>query len=179
MGGSPGAVLARSRLFFDSYAALWLIFSIQASGWASYAFAAVALLAGIDILRLVSAGRSRTVRQAVLEDVEDRGPDAAAYIATYLLPFLAGAPDDLESALSLAVYFLVIFAVAVQSRLALVNPTLYLLGYRVAEGTLRGGRVFVIHRGPPLRNAEYPLARLMGQTGFLLVPLVEHEEPNA
>jgi hypothetical protein len=164
----PAAVVARVRLFFDSYAALWVIFGLQSDGRARVIFFAAAGVGALDIARLVRASHSRTSRLAGVSNVEDKGPDAAAYIATYLLPFLAGPPADLTALLSLAIYFVVIFAVAVQSSLALVNPTLYLLGYRVSMATVRGSQVFLVHRGEKLREGDHQLTQLMGGAGYLV-----------
>jgi hypothetical protein len=52
----------------------------------------------------------------------------AAYIATYLLPFIGFEVTGWRGLAALAIYFVVLFVVFMRSDLALVNPTLYLTG---------------------------------------------------
>ena len=78
----------------------------------------------------------------------------SGYLATYLLPFLGGPPLDLRGWLAYGVYFLVAWAVFVPSELGLVNPTLYILGWRLVEGTRRGRSELIICQDPPSREQE-------------------------
>jgi hypothetical protein len=83
-----------------------------------------------------------------LTAVRSQGAAVSGYLATYLLPFLATAPEGIGDWLAYAGYFLVALVVHVKSDLALVNPTLYLLGYRIAQASHANRQVLVISRDP-------------------------------
>ncbi|NIZ93500.1 hypothetical protein [Kineococcus rubinsiae] len=88
-----------------------------------------------------------------LTEVRGQGAAVSGYLATYLLPFLSTAPESLGAWGAYAVFFLVAMIVYIRSDLAMVNPTLYLLGYRLSEASDGSRTVLVISRAP-LRAGE-------------------------
>jgi hypothetical protein len=68
----------------------------------------------------------------------------AAYIATYLLPFIGFEVTGWRGLAALAIYFVVLFVVFMRSDLALVNPTLYLTGWRVVSAKRGQHRVLML-----------------------------------
>jgi hypothetical protein len=79
--------------------------------------------------------------------------------------------DDLRGWFSYGVYFLVAWAVFVPSDLGLVNPTLYILGWRLVEGTRRGRSELIICQDPPgVGSEEEPVAKVMGGAGWIRRP---------
>jgi hypothetical protein len=164
--------IMRTRLFFISYTPLWAIFAIRSHGTVSQVV--FWLLTGwgfLDTFRLIEAGLRRSTRHVRFDDISDRSGSVSGYLATYLLPFLGGPPLDLRGWFAYGVYFLVAWAVFVPSELGLVNPMLYILGWRLVEGTRRGRSELIICQDPPGRDPEgEPVARLMGGAGWIHRP---------
>jgi hypothetical protein len=70
-------------------------------------------------------------QRVVFRTVEDHGGVVSGYLATYLLPFLGNLPTTPGDFTAYVIYFVTAFVVYVRTDLALINPTLYILGYRV------------------------------------------------
>jgi hypothetical protein len=70
-----------------------------------------------------------------LASVRDAGGEAAAYLATYLLPFLTVATPTVRDVVAYAGFLLVAAVINIRSAAVQVNPLLYLLGYRILSVT--------------------------------------------
>ncbi len=80
---------------------------------------------------LANAERVGRVRWNVT-DPQDQGTAAATYLATYLLPLLNPEGGGWRLAAAYAIYLITLYIVFVRSdSLLVVNPTLYILGFRV------------------------------------------------
>jgi hypothetical protein len=119
-------------LFWCSYAPLFAIFAIRFQtrglevGCGLLSVGGVA--AGVAVLgryRKVSA-RSWTVR-----DAQDRGSEVAGYLASYLLPLIAVAQPGWRDVLAYLLFLAIVAVLYVRSGLIQINPTLYLLGWRL------------------------------------------------
>lgn len=75
-----------------------------------------------------------------LKSISDRGSEAAAYLATYILPFVMFDEDSWQVWAAFSVYLAVLAVVTVNSDLILTNPTLYLIRRRIAEATFERSR---------------------------------------
>jgi hypothetical protein len=161
-----------SRLFLISYVPLWAIFAIRSHKVpVIVVFSVMAAVGLLDAFRIIEAGLRRSVRHVVFDDVNDKSGDVAGYLATYLLPFIGGPPTDLPGALSYGVYFLVAWCVFVPSTLGLVNPTLYVLGWRVVEASRHGDTVVVVCQDPPTTGSPgAPVASLAAAIGWVQRP---------
>lgn len=134
--------LKRTRLFLVSYAPLWLMVALRALPknlelrpdplpLTSILFSALFVWSVVDGVRIVAATRRLSAISRTFTDIADQGGAVGAYLATYLLPFLGITPTRVGDWLAYGVYFLVAVVVFVRTDLALVNPMLYLLGWRV------------------------------------------------
>lgn len=164
--------LVGTRLFLISYAALWAIFAIRSTGIIEeVVFWVLAGWGLVDAIRLIDAGLRRSARHIRFDDVSDKSGEVAGYLATYLLPFVAGPPTDFRGALAYFVYFAVAWAVFVPSSLGLVNPTLYILGWRVVEASRHDQRILIICQDAPKSGPPgEPVAMLMGGVGWVMRP---------
>jgi hypothetical protein len=164
--------IMRTRLFFISYTPLWAIFAIRSHATVGQiVFWVLTAWGFLDAFRLIEAGLHRSTRHIHFDNVSDRSGHVSGYLATYLLPFISGPPMDLRAWLAYGVYFLVAWAVFVPSDLGLVNPTLYILGWRLVEGTRQGRRELIICQDLPDGESEgEPVARLMGGAGWIRRP---------
>ncbi len=152
-----GRDLLRARLFAVSYVPVMFIFGGMSETWLSRTgWCVAATIALVDGWRLTYGQLRKAEHAVVLLAVEDRGNNVSGYLATYLLPFIAGPPTGVGDALAYAVYFIVAMIVFIRSDLILVNPTLYLLGWRVAEGKHpRRGRVLLLCRRVPESGEQF------------------------
>jgi hypothetical protein len=164
--------LVRTRLFFISYVPLWVIFAVQSdSGSARLAFSLLAGWGWVDAFRLIEAGLRRSVRHVKFENISDQSTNVSGYVASYLLPFIGGPPNTLRTSIAYAVYFLVAWAVFVPSDLGLVNPTLYILGWRLIKAERNGHSALIICQDLPMLDSKgEPVAMLMGEAGWVRRP---------
>lgn len=161
--------LIRARLFIVSYAALAVIFAVKAHGLVVRAsFAGFAILGVLLGLLLLGSALRQSTHLVVFDAVEDKGGEVSGYLATYLLPFLSGPPSSVSDTVADAVYFTVAFLIFTRTQMGLVNPTLYLLGWRVAEATTGGRQVLVVCRSLPTAGVEVPVSRLAGGAGWVM-----------
>lgn len=151
------------RLFVASYAPLALIFAIRESDsllplQEGFSFWLPAVIAGMglaDAYRLPRGMLGKGTIQVALFDVRDQSGQVAAYIATYLLPFLGIDLSGWRDGLAVLAYFIILFVVFVRSDLPLVNPAMYVTGWRVVSAT---------------RLSEYPGEGKQQERVLMLVP---------
>ena len=143
------------RLFIASYAPLAIILAVQRSKgvwppWdrpAFWVFAAIGVIGLVDAYQLPRGALRKGHIRVTLSDLTDEGGQVAAYIATYLLPFIGFAVVGWRDVVALAIYFAVLFVVFVRSDLALVNPALYLTGWRVISAKRDEHRILMLVPG--------------------------------
>jgi hypothetical protein len=183
MPGSGGITedLIRIRLFFISYVPLWVMLAFRATppgrwhwdGRASAVvlFALLAVWGFADAIRLIKGSRKIGSRRLVFGEISDQGGNAAGYLATYLLPFIGLIPADWGDWAAYAVYFAVAGIVFIRTDLTFVNPTLYLLRYRVVSGNayvpegrslLPGSPFVVICRDPGVLTSTVEVTSVGG-----------------
>jgi len=82
---------------------------------------------------LHNARRVSEVRWTVV-DPRDQGGAVAGYLATYLLPLLSISAQGWRTAAAYGIYFITLYLVFIRTEsLVLVNPTLYVLNYRIYD----------------------------------------------
>jgi hypothetical protein len=101
--------------------------------WLWCGLAAFGVIDGWRLTRGASR-KGSTVQQ--FTEIRDQGATVAGYLATYLLPLIGLSVNGLRDIAAYLIYFVVALVVFVRSDLALVNPTLYLLGWRVVAGKI-------------------------------------------
>jgi hypothetical protein len=163
-----------TRLFFTSYTPLWAIFAIRSQDTdGQVVFWLLTAWGLLDTFRIIEGGLRRSARHVKFESVSDRSGQVSGYLASYLLPFVSGPPSGLSAWLGYFVYFLVAWAVFIPSDLGLVNPTLYVLGWRLVEGTRNGKRVLIVCQDPPVPDPQDKgvlATTLMGEVGWVRRP---------
>jgi hypothetical protein len=154
-------------LFLSSYLPLFVLVGIRSVSESETIWRLCAVLAGASIIGtavFIYMAYARSEIDVVVLDVEDRDPDVAAYLATYLLPFVTVFTGRWQDVVSLFGFIFVLGVVYVRSRLIYINPTLALLGFHVARiisatpGTEEQDRVrwprYVLARKRPLVAGE-------------------------
>jgi hypothetical protein len=126
---------ARARLFVSSYAVLFGILAIRFDGLALRLICLGLFLEGVlDTLRITRKGRSgREPYDITVQSSDDTGGEVSGYLASYLLPFVTVSSPGWRDLLGYGLFMLVALVIYIRSDLVRVNPTLYLLGYRVLK----------------------------------------------
>jgi len=111
--------------------------------------------AGIEIAAVIVLNARQTSQLYWrISDPRDQGGAVAGYLATYLLPLLSFDAHGWNSVGAYGIYLLVVYVIFVRTEnLVLVNPTLYVLGFRIfdvqlepPEGVARQRRVLLLSR---------------------------------
>lgn len=154
------AFVIRARLFLSSYAPLFAIFAARAApGTAAtnqptWPFVVALIISAVgfaDAWWLIRGANRRNGIRVVPNHVQEQGAAVAGYLPTYLLPFIGSAPSTVGAWIGYGIYILVLFVVFLSSDFALVNPTLYLLGRRIARVTRERQP---LQAGAPAREEE-------------------------
>ncbi len=138
--------MSKLGLFFAAYAPLSLIFAVRSIEKGKWHFgllwpgftiwALIAVIGFISLYGFLVSTRALNGTEVTLSDIQDLGPEVAAYAATYLLPFVAPALSGWRDVATYAMYFLILFVIFIKSDLQLINPTLYLFRRRLSRARL-------------------------------------------
>jgi hypothetical protein len=101
--------------------------------------------------------------EITIRGTEDTGGEVGGYLASYLLPFVTVPTPGWRDLLAYALFLTVGLVIYVRSNLVRVNPTLYLLGYRVLA--IRYGvdqRQYLVTRVAPRDGSVVEVADVAG-----------------
>ncbi len=121
-------------LFLSSYSPALLILAVRAYHHSTPLFTAtlaVAIVSAAAFLLFIRLARKGGPFRAELEDVEPRDGDLAAYVATYLLPFIVVFGATTQDVIALGLFLFFIGVLWINSRMLYLNPLLALAGYHV------------------------------------------------
>ncbi|MFE7201817.1 hypothetical protein ACFU8R_16245 [Pseudonocardia alni] len=159
-------LVGRGRMFVVSYAPLAMMFAVRFAAqdrWILGAAFFVASVVGIlDGIRLVSGTQALPKHRTKITEIKPQGGAVAAYLATYLLPFLGNLPSNWGDWIAYGIYFATAAIVYVRSDLAVVNPTLYALGYQVVSAKVDGAEKLVVSRSSLLSDTVVTVSESMG-----------------
>jgi len=123
-------------LFLSSYLPLFVLVGVRSVGESTAVVRLCAVLGGAAIIGtavFLFTAYKRSEVDVVVRAGDSRDPDVAAYLATYLLPFVTVFTGRWQDIVSLACFVAVLGIIYVRSRLIYINPTLALIGYHVAR----------------------------------------------
>lgn len=132
----------RVILFLSSYTPLFLIMAVKYGSVHRYFALSMVLLGVVSVVLLLfylKQSATLAVDDVVIEKISGKDTEAMSYIVTYLIPFLDIKLDEVSSAVSLLLLFLVVGVLYVHSNLIYINPTLNLLRYHLFEIEVEGG----------------------------------------
>jgi hypothetical protein len=130
-------LVSRSVLSASSYAPLFALLGLvtwhEHTNLAIAFFSLAALL--VAVLGLLMLYLARVLGEWSQELGETRGKteELGAYIATYLLPFLAFAFDHWQNVLAIFLFIALLAFIYVRARLPYLNPLLLVFGFRLVE----------------------------------------------
>lgn len=132
----------RARVLLSSYAALNFILVARLSHWGALRWCCLGLgVVGVgDALRLTLLAKTTGGDEKVFVEVRDSGSEIAGYLATYLLPLLAAPNPGTGEIVGYAIYGVLIVVITLRSDLAHINPTLYVLGWKIVSVRTSAGR---------------------------------------
>ncbi|MEV4473935.1 hypothetical protein [Nonomuraea sp. NPDC049504] len=138
----------KARLFIVSYVPLIGIFAARSAPhwWWTISLSILAIVGVVDGWRLVRTAQKRSSAYMTITSVEDQGSAVSGYLATYLLPFLGELPNGWGDGIAYFLYFATAFVIFLKSNLGVVNPTLYILGWRVSRVALNGRGTLLVSR---------------------------------
>jgi hypothetical protein len=141
-------MLAKPMLFMSSYAPLFALLAIRfEQRWLWIPCAGLAILGTASLWLLLRLDTRAAAAPHDLVAVREAGGEAAAYLGSYLLPFLTVATPGARDVAAYIGFLAVAAAIYLHSSLIQVNPLLYLLGYHVVSVTDGGGlRAYLIAR---------------------------------
>lgn len=125
-------------MFLSSYAPLLMILAIRfEKTWLRLACVALAAVGIVGLRVLMRLHREPLDQQGryALTDVRGAGEGASSYLAGYLLPFVTISNPSVTDLVAYAGFFAVAYVVTTRTGIIQVNPTLFLLGYRVDSVT--------------------------------------------
>lgn len=149
------------RLFFCSYAPLFLICGVRFESLPlALVCGVLAVASTLTGVLVVWAARRMTPSHYRITTVDDRGPEVAGYLATYILPFVTVAQPTWRDIMAYAIFLTVSAVVYVRSEMIQINPTLYLFGWKVrAVSTSSGMTGYLITRRDVTVQAEIDAVR--------------------
>lgn len=127
-------------LFLSSYSPAFLILAVRSVDHSCTLFwisLGIAVLSAGAFFLFIKVARTGGPFRAVVEEVEPRDGDLAAYVATYLLPFVVVFGATAQDVIALALFLFFIGVLWVNSRMIYLNPLLALAGYHVYIVRLR------------------------------------------
>lgn len=153
---SASVVATRAQLFLSAYAPLFAILAVRFEGNALRVTCGV--LAGLGFLHLVIAllvaPHLASSRPYPITRVQDASGEVAGFLATYLLPFVTVPSPSATDIAGYLIFAIVVLAIFVRSNLAQINPTLYILGYRVAAITVHDQDHYLVCRRLPRQQTS-------------------------
>jgi hypothetical protein len=109
------------------------------STWLRLGFALLSIAGLLVATYLLHRHRAELPSNRTITIAGDGGAEVSGYLAAYLLPFLTLAAPPLLDGFAYLIFFAVAGVVYIRSGLMQVNPTIYLLGWRVVRGTIALG----------------------------------------
>lgn len=138
-------LIIRLLLFLSSYFPLTIIFFVllrdakPTLAWSILGLGSFGMV-GI-VLYLLVVQRMNTLRVDIVS-VSRKDGEAMSYIVTYLLPFLDAASNTAEKGIGLAIFFLVLGVLYINSNMIHINPMLNIFGYHIYDVELNNGDTY-------------------------------------
>lgn len=125
----------RIAMFLSSYSPLFglLAYTNHETPWAYRILCAVAALSALGLVAVMLANRNERGPRLTVAHSRPQDGEVLAYIATYLIPFLALDLSKTEDIVTLCVFLGVLMIVYINSSMLFVNPLLSIVGYRSFE----------------------------------------------
>jgi hypothetical protein len=154
----------RLRLLLSSYVPLFLLLAIRMDGTPLRVTLLVIALAGALCARSVlHANQTQAPQPLRITMVRDEGAQVAAYLATYLLPFLMVSNPTVPDLIAYAAFLGIVGLIFVRTDFLQVNPLLALAGYRLYQAeSAEAWQGFVLSTLPIREHRTYAVVGVLG-----------------
>lgn len=163
--GGEGPTAGRLILLFGAYAPVAIIIAARiiphTVGWV----ALVLGVAGVGVWTIFLIWlRSHQPRDAEVVEVEPIDDEVTGYIVSILLPLVAAGDPSGGDLIAYGICGVLILLVAYVSDLAVANPLIYLLGFRVARARVSGETTLVLVDDLDAPEGDVTVRRALGVT---------------
>jgi hypothetical protein len=136
----------RIAMFLSSYSPLFglLAYTNHETPWAWRILGTVAIVSVFGLVTVLLANRNEHGPLLTVVHSRPKDGDVLAYIATYLIPFLALDLSKTQEVVTLCVFLLVLMVVYINSSMLFVNPLLSIAGYHSFEVEDPDGHVYTL-----------------------------------
>lgn len=133
-------IIIRLRLFWGAYVPLFFLLALRFHPrWLVVSCLLLGIGGLLSLSLLFRAAERVAADYAEIEGVRDEGAAVAAFLATYLLPFLTVSAPSVRDVIAYSLFLGLTAVITVRSQTAQINPTLYLVGYRAVSIRTTGG----------------------------------------
>jgi phosphatidylglycerophosphate synthase len=139
--------LTRVMLFLCSYFPLCVIIAVvffRRSYWLSLSVLLAGLLGLLGSLIYLRLAKSFAAVRISVKGHQRKDAETMSYILTYLVPFVVVPSDDWEKLVSLAIFFVVLGLLYINTNMIHINPMLNIFGYRIYELSQDDGAVHAL-----------------------------------
>lgn len=134
-------------LFLSSYVPLWVIFAVvsfDSNRKIAIAFIIVSIVSICGTLLYFRLVKSMSTIPIKINRIVRKDSDTMSYIASYIIPFAATTLTDVNQAIALGIFLLVLCVVYISSGMIHVNPLLSFVGYKLYEIELDSDLVSIV-----------------------------------
>jgi hypothetical protein len=165
-------VLAKPLLVLSSYSILFALLAIRVQVVSLRVALLVLTLVGVAALILLFRLDARSTRSPhVIKTIEQPGPEAGAYMASYLLPFVISSTPGLWDVIAYAVFLIVAGIVTAYTGAIQVNPLIYLMGRRVVRVIDEQDYSFyLVVRGRPTTGSQVWVTQMSQNVAVMRTP---------
>jgi hypothetical protein len=143
--GGEGPLPGRLVLLFGAYAPVAIIIAARAipctAGWVALGVGVAGVICWSAFLIWLRSHQPRSAEVTEIEPIDD---EVTGYIVSILLPLVVAGDPGAGDLVAYGICAVLILLVAYVSDLAVANPLIYLLGYRVARANIGGERTIVL-----------------------------------
>lgn len=161
-------LFTRLLLFFSSYFPLAVIFFlINRNKTPARIILGLGILGVVGLLVFLWRAQKLAGLQLEIESVQHRDSEAMAYIVSYIIPFIEVLGDSQDRNVALAIFFVVLAVLYVNSNLIHINPMLNLMGYHLYEVTVSDGGTHAVIAKRRISRGEVLSAVRVGEAIYL------------
>lgn len=158
----------RALLALSALAPISAVFGVSlydTNAWVSVILVASSLLAALGAIWLVKKNSGTNIIDMKIDSVRDAGPEAAAYLTSFILPFLMASNLSVSSWIALGLFTFIYVVVIMNTGAIAVNPVLYLMGYRIwrVESDERSlDEVVIVSKHRPRAGSHFKVSEGVG-----------------
>lgn len=160
--------MTRLSCFLSSFAPLLGIFALRASRqhlWLTIVLVVVMVAVTLLLVAAMQVRSTVTLQPLVVGDPSDESSQIPTYLLTYLFPFIFVSTNGWQDVVAYAVFAALLALLLWQSDVALINPLLLAVGFRLYAFSRGNERVIIVSR-KRLSNGSRVLAYQLSPNAY-------------